>query len=389
MSTETDSDLAKSNFLARMSHEMRTPLNAIIGMSMIGQTTTGDPEKVTQCLSKINEAAVHLLGMINDILDLAKIEAGNMKLAYEEFDLPHMLNKLSGMRKFMLDAKKLNLILDFDSALPKTVISDEMKLGQIIDNLLTNAIKFTPPEGDIKLTVKNLKEKGQNCTLWVEVSDTGIGISEEDLKSVFSLFEQADGSLARKYEGTGMGLRLFSGIVHLMGGEINVNSELGKGTSFSFEITVEKGQEKTEEVAETGAAEAAEDKPRFSGKTIMIAEDVEINREIVMSLLEDLGPELEAAENGLEALEKYKADPDKFDLILMDIHMPEMDGHEATRQIRTFESEQSIERIPILAMTANVFKEDVEKCMEVGMDGHMGKPIDFEELMGKLDKFLL
>ena len=392
---ETEADLAKSNFLARMSHEMRTPLNAIIGMSTIAQTTD-DPEKINSCLKKINEASIHLLRMINDILDMAKIEVGSMKLINAEFDLPQMLHKACETVKFMLDAKKQTLKPDIDPALPEIIVADEQRLSQVLDNLLSNAIKFTPPEGTVTLSVKKLKDDEKTCALKFEVTDTGIGMSEEELKKIFStLFEQADGGMARKYGGTGLGLPISVNIVRLMGGIIRAESKPGKGSVFEFEICVGHGTGNTEASPEKTAAEQKQ-KHAFAGLSVLLAEDVEINREIVIALLEDTGIIIDCAENGLQALEMYKASPMKYRAILMDIHMPEMDGLEATRQIRDFENEllknagnaDSASRIPIIAMTANVFKDDVEKCLEVGMTNHLGKPVDIEELMKTLGRFL-
>ena len=386
---EDESELAKSNFLARMNHEMRTPLNAIIGMSTIANTSN-DLEKVASCLVKINEASIHLLGMINDLLDMAKIDSGNLRLTNAEFNLVQMLNRAADKAKFNLDAKKQKLILDFDPDLCETIIADQQRLAQVLDNLLSNAIKFTPPEGTITLSVKKLKEDESTTTLEVKVIDTGIGVSQEGLDKLFALFEQADGSITRKYGGTGMGLSISASIVHLMGGEIRVCSEVGKGSCFGFEITVEHGKKTPEENA-AGLKSAQDQKRIFEGKTILLAEDVEINREIILSLLEDTGIAIDCAENGAQAVEKYRADPGKYSLILMDIHMPEMDGYEATTQIRTFESDHNSGQpkgIPIIAMTANVFRDDVEKCFSVGMTGHLGKPIEFEELIKTLQKHL-
>ena len=404
---DTDLNLCKTNFLARMSHEMRTPLNAIIGMCTIAQSSD-DPRRVSSCLEKINEASLHLLGMINDVLDMAKIETGKLKLSNTELNVGQMLQKTVGTRRFTLEAKKQNLILDFDPDLPETIVSDEQRLTQVLDNLLSNAVKFTPPEGTITLSVKKLKESGSTCTLGIMVSDTGIGITDEELKTIFALFEQAEGGMARKYEGTGIGLAISSSIVRLMGGEIRISSERGKGSTFSFEITVEKaGKDELEYYCPDNAYDVKT--PGFSGFSILLAEDVEINREIVLSLLEDSGLDIDCAENGLEALEKFRASPSKYSLILMDIHMPEMDGFEATRQIRAFEKEfeenflefakteglsqtpQLLgrpKRVPIIAMTANVFKDDVKKCLACGMTGHLGKPIEHEALMEQLSSCL-
>ena len=393
MEKETESELAKSNFLARMSHEMRTPLNAIIGMSTIAQTSS-DLMKIHSCLVKINEASAHLLGMINDILDLAKIAEGNLKLINAEFDLIQMLRKITDSQKFMLDAKKLQLVLDFDPDLPEIIVGDEQRLAQVLDNFLSNAVKFTHPEGIITLTVKKLVETEKTCTLSMSVSDTGIGISKDKLKTIFMLFEQVDGSIARKYGGSGMGLAISASIVYLMGGEIRVASEPGKGSYFGFDVTFETGSNKAAKAVSSAKTRAGETlqarKLRFEGISILLAEDVEINRDIVTGLLEDSGLSIDIAEDGMEALQKYKAAPLKYALILMDVHMPGMDGLEAARQIRAFEKASKIqyEQIPITAMTANVYNDDIEKCLAAGMTSHLSKPINYDELMIQLEKYL-
>ncbi|MDR2029058.1 MAG: response regulator [Treponema sp.] len=516
------SNLAKSNFLSRMSHEMRTPMNAIIGMTTIAQSSR-DKEKMEYCLAKISEASVHLLGVINDILDMSKIEAGKFELSYSEFDFEKMLLRVTNVMNFRIDEKRQNLIIRVDQDVPKHIIADEQRLAQVLTNLLSNAGKFTPEEGTIILAVKKLAAKDNLDTLRVEVSDTGIGISPEQQNRLFSLFEQADGSIARKYGGTGLGLAISRSIVELMGGDIWVESERGKGSTFIFEITVERGtapqaaplstktdwqklrilavddspdvleffedfaksmgincvvasdgveaytfieaasdepfdlvfadwrmprmngielarkiKEKfgrnivvimisstewatiAEEAAAAGvdgfvpkplfssalvdcinthlenktpaSAETEEDQNQegriFSGLRILLAEDVEINREIVFSLLEDTGVGIDSAENGLQAVELFKENPSKYSIILMDIHMPEMDGFEATRRIRALDIDRA-KTIPIMAMTANVFREDIEKCLAVGMNDHLGKPIDVDELIKKLKQYLL
>ena len=391
---ENEAGLAKSNFLARMSHEMRTPLNAIIGMSTIAQTSD-DLEKIANCLKKINEASLHLLGMINDVLDMAKIEAGKMKLINEEFNLLNMLRRTSETRKFTLDAKKQNLDLDFDANLPETIVADEQRLIQVLDNFLSNAVKFTPPEGTIRFSVKKLKGDEKTCTLEIKISDTGIGIPADELDKIFVLFEQGDGGMARKYGGSDLGLPICASFIHLMGGTIQVDSQPGKGSTFRFEITVDMGSTKSpaDSLTTTAGNNAAQNQPIFAEHAVLIVDDVEINREIVISYLEDTGINMDCAENGLKAVEFFKANSEKYGAILMDIHMPEMDGYEATRQIRAFEKEHSapgaVRQVPIIAMTANVFKDDVEKCMAVGMTHHIGKPIDYEELIKQLSGYLL
>ena len=393
-----ESELEKSNFLARMSHEMRTPLNAILGMCSIAQSTD-EPEKIASCIAKINEASMHLLGIINDILDIAKIETGKLKLVNDKFHLAQFLKKTIGMIKFTLDAKKQNLILDFDPALPETVICDEQKLAQVLLNLLSNAVKFTPPEGVITMSVKKLKEEGSDCTLGIKVSDTGIGISPLNLKKIFAPFEQLDGNLDRKFGGAGIGLTISRSIIQLMGGDIKVESSPGKGSCFAFEINLESVE--TEPAIDSSSRKLSLDvkpgKHKYKDLTILLVEDVEINREIVLSLLEDTGLPIDCAENGTEAMELFRANPAKYGLILMDIHMPEMDGLEATRQIRAFEEDLKrknvqlpgrAQRVPIIAMTANVFRDDIDNCIAAGMTGHLGKPVEIEDLLEQLDKYL-
>ena len=296
----TESDLAKSNFLARMSHEMRTPLNAIIGMCSIAQTSD-DKEKISACLEKINEASLHLLGVINDVLDMAKIEAGKLKLTKAEFNLRQMLQKRIETKMFTLGAKKQNLVLNFDPDLPESIKTDEQRLDQVLDNLLSNAIKFTPPGGTITLSIRKTEEDNSSCTLDFTISDTGIGISEDGIKTIFELFEQLDGGKARKYGGTGIGLAISSSIVKLMGGEIKITSEPGKGSVFGFTVTIDKSKtDNSKEVSPDGNLSQTE---KFKGHSILLAEDVEINREIVLSILEDTGLVIDCAENGLEAFE--------------------------------------------------------------------------------------
>jgi PAS domain S-box-containing protein len=382
------SNLAKSNFLSRMSHEMRTPMNAIIGMTTIAQAAQGDREKTASCLEKINEASVHLLGVINDILDMSKIEAGKFELSPSEFDFARMICRVTGVMHFRIEEKKQHFILDMDKEMPDRMIADEQRLAQVIANLLANAVKFTPGEGTITLAVKCLGNEGRRLTLRFSVTDTGIGISKEQQGKLFSLFEQADGSIARKFGGTGLGLAISKNIVEMMGGRIWVESEANRGAAFIFEVPVEKPAA-TEAAPEQAPAESAQapGADRFNGQSIILAEDVEINREIVLSLLEDTGLSIDCAENGAEAVKLFQAAPEKYSLIFMDIHMPEMDGYEAARRIRGLDAERA-KTIPIVAMTANVFREDVEKCLAAGMNDHLGKPIDVEELFKRLRRYL-
>ncbi|MHC6203788.1 response regulator [Breznakiellaceae bacterium SP9] len=521
--TAEQSNQSKSTFLSRMSHEMRTPLNAIIGMTTIAQNSEDAARKV-YCLSKISEASIHLLGVINDILDMSKIESGRFDLRSVELNVEDMVQKVSSMMIFRFSEKQQDFIVKLDENLPAFIVSDEQRLLQVLMNLLGNAIKFTPAQGTIILNIKALEEgtdkSGEYVTLLFEVSDTGIGISSEQQKLLFTLFEQADGTAARKFGGMGLGLALSKNIVSLMGGQIWVKSEVGHGSTFSFKIRFKRGKTLLPQALSASSIEwekirilIADDSPDvleffadfakavgfqcacaadgkqalailenessaafdlffidwqmpnmngieltkwikthyahqavvimlsafawegiekeannagvsgflpkplfrsslldcissridlqkysthtaadngriFTDAAILLVEDVEINRDIVISLLEDTGLSIDCAENGIEAVQKFTAAPQKYALIFMDIHMPDMDGYEATRRIRASGLENAA-TIPIIAMTANVFREDVRKCMDAGMNDHIGKPIEFDVLMEKLKGFLL
>jgi len=251
--------------------------------------------------------------------------------------------------------------------------------------LLTNAVKFTPEQGTISLGAYFVNDEDRMCTVKVEVKDSGIGISPEQQQRLFTIFEQAESSISRKFGGTGLGLAISKQIVQMMNGKIWVESELNKGSTFEFTVQLlrgESGERQTDEIM------PLEEIRSFKGCRILLAEDVDINREIVISLLEPAEIEIDCAVNGAEAVNMYKASPEKYDLILMDMQMPEIDGLEATRLIRKFESANVHKPIPIIAMTANVFKEDVQKCVEAGMNDHIGKPLDFDEVMKKLNHYL-
>ena len=514
---------AKSEFLARMSHEIRTPMNAIIGMTSIAQESD-DLERKEYCLDKISSASKHLLGVINDILDMSKIEANKFEISNSEFDFEKMLMNITNMVAFRMDEKNHNFVVNFDPAIPHCVISDEQRLSQVIVNLLSNAVKFTPERGTITLDIKRIKTKSEDkkIRLNFSVSDTGIGISKDQQSKLFSAFEQADGSISRRFGGTGLGLVISKRIIELMGGEISIESEIGLGTKVIFDVVAEEGKPReraviskkidrenlrilavddslaTREyfqhlmtrlklnynVAESGkealvmieagtesgnpynfffvdwmmpemdgielaaqikertpvgsviimisaarwsdietkaiaagiddfipkplfpsalincinsclGAITAEEKKAteesnrfdFSEYSLLLVEDVDINREIVMALLEDTNIKIDVAVNGIEAIEHFTAKSNQYDLIFMDIHMPIMDGYEATRKIRA-SAQDTAKKIPIIAMTANAFKEDVERCIACGMNDHISKPIDRDIMLEKMKTWL-
>jgi len=514
----------KSVFLANMSHEIRTPMNAIIGMIMIGKSAP-NIERKDYCFMKIEDASNHLLGVINDILDMSKIEANKFELAPVEFELEKMLRRVVNVVNFRIDEKHQKLSVYIDRSIPHTIIGDDQRIAQVITNLLGNAVKFTPEQGAINLTVRLVEKVNNLCILQISVSDTGIGITPKQQEKIFNSFEQAESSTTRKYGGTGLGLAISKNIVELMNGSIWVESKPGKGSTFTFTIQVVCGKEEKQkhlldvslkdvriltvdddpdiltyfldiaqgfglscdtalsgeealkfisqkngyhiyfidwkmpgmdgiqlareikargpeksivimisaaewsavaEEAKTAGVDKFLSKPLFpstiaevineclgvdkqqaeqsqdadiagifAGRRILLAEDVEINREIVQTLLEPTKLEIDCAENGAEAVRMFTETPDKYEIIFMDIQMPEMDGYEATQHIRAFEAEKNsasqnstVRRVPIIAMTANVFREDIEKCLAAGMDNHIGKPLDFEEVMNRLHLYL-
>jgi len=386
----TAASKAKSEFLSNMSHEMRTPMNAIINMTIIAKNSY-DIERKNYALEKIGDASTHLLGVINDILDMSKIEANKFELVPVEFDFEKMIGQVVNVINFRVEEKHQTFLVNIDNKIPKILIGDDQRISQVMANLLSNAVKFTPENGIISLNTKLIKEDDDTCTLQISVTDTGIGISIEHQKNLFQSFQQAESSTARNYGGTGLGLSISKSFVHMMGGKIWVDSEQGKGSTFAFTIEVKRGKDNGEE--EKTEISQTNDFENFKDRKILLAEDMEINREIVMMLLEPANLKIDCAVNGVQAVEMFTEDPQKYDLILMDVHMPGMDGYEATRQIRVHEEELrskllSYKKIPIIAMTANVFKEDIDNCMKAGMDDHIGKPLDFEIVMKKLRNFI-
>ncbi|MDR0455458.1 MAG: response regulator [Treponema sp.] len=377
---------AKSAFLANMSHEIRTPLNAIIGMTTIGKSAA-DLERKDYCFDKVTDASTHLLGVINDILDMSKIDANKFELSPVEFNFERMIARVIDVINFRVDEKQQKLTVHIDTAIPPTLITDDQRLAQVIINLLGNAVKFTPEHGSINLDARFLGEENGLCTLIIEVSDTGIGISAEQQKHLFNSFQQADSVTARRYGGTGLGLAISQNIVRMMGGKIKINSDPGKGSVFTFTIQVKKGVDTHNETNDCPVSEMPDITGIFSGYRVLLVEDVEINREIVRTLFEPTLLEIVDAENGIQAVSAFNEAPDAYDLIFMDIQMPEMNGYEATQCIRALDTPKA-KTIPIIAMTANVFQEDIAKCMDAGMNGHVGKPLNFNEVLNKLRSFL-
>ena len=509
----------KSSFLANMSHEIRTPMNAIVGMTTLGKTAN-NAERKDFCFTKIEEASQHLLGVINDILDISKIEAGKFEISVTEFHFEKMLQNVVNIISHRIEEKKQKFIVHIDDAIPMMLMGDDQRLAQIITNLLGNAVKFTPGGGTITLSARLVKKENEYYIVQISVADMGIGISREQQIRLFDAFQQAESSIARQFGGTGLGLAISKNIVEMMGGKIWVESELGKGATFTFTVRVKRGEshdsaylhrdlhwgnvsimavdddpdildyfkeimrrfgtscdtatsgkEALELVEQHGvynvyfvdwkmpemdgialskalkakssdpsrtivimisAAEwrdieheakgagvdkflskplfpsAVADainkalgvnqrptttKPRvelagiFAGYRILLAEDVKINSMILQGLLEPTELEIDCVENGTMAVDRFKENPEKYDLIFMDVQMPIMDGYEATRCIRGLDIPRA-KTIPIIAMTANVFREDVENAIAAGMNSHLGKPLNFDDVLDRLRTYL-
>jgi signal transduction histidine kinase/ActR/RegA family two-component response regulator len=380
-----EESLSKSAFLARMSHEMRTPMNAIIGMANIA-IASNDTARKEYCLARISEASTHLLGVINDVLDISKIEAGKLELSETDFLFASMLRQVETVIACKISEKKQHLRVTVEDAVPRALVADRQRLAQVIANLLSNANKFTHEGGHITLNVRRLADEEGMCVLEFSVADDGIGIAPEQQGKLFHSFEQADGSISRKYGGTGLGLAISKKIIEFMRGRIWLESEKDKGACFFFTIQAREGAASRD--ASLEEAPQAVQGQVFAGKRLLLAEDVEINREILVTLLEDTGIQIDSAENGQVACDMFAANPEAYDMIFMDLQMPEMDGYEATKRIRSMETPRA-RTIPIVAMSANVFREDIEKCLACGMDNHLGKPLEIHDVLEKMRKYLL
>jgi signal transduction histidine kinase/CheY-like chemotaxis protein len=381
---------AKSDFLSNMSHEIRTPLNVIVGMSTIG-TDAEDIDRKNYALNNIHEASKHLLRIVNTVLDMAKIEAGKLELSYSAFDFRKTINMIVALVRFKADEKNHELTVDIDDKIPAIVVGDDQLIAQVITNILSNSIKFTPPGGKINLNIRLINEVDDTFELQIEVKDNGIGISADRKDTLFNSFEQAEKGIKREYGGTGLGLTIAKRIINKMGGDISVESELNKGATFTFNVFVKRYIESEDDCLNDNNANdlSASDEIIFKDKAILIVEDIDINREIVTALLQDKGFIIDHAENGRQALEMIEANPDKYDVIFMDLQMPYMCGLEATIKIRKLPAIKNRERkLWIVAMTANIFKTDIEACLNAGMDNHTGKPVDRDIVLNILREYL-
>lgn len=378
--------LAKSAFLANMSHELRTPMNGVMGMIDLAKRRMADAKGLDQ-LDKAKLSAQRLLAVLNDILDLSKIEAERMVLEEMPIQLSHNAENIVGTLGHKATEKRLTLAVDFPAELANTPLKgDPLRLGQILINLVGNAIKFTE-KGTVTLRARSVGETAEAVLVRFEVSDTGIGIEPEAQSRLFRSFEQADNSMTRKYGGTGLGLAICKRLVQLMGGEIDVESTPGQGSTFWFVVPLKKRETKAVPSAPTitGLAASQRLQADYAGTRILLAEDEPIAHEISRSLLEDVGLVVDIAEDGQQAL--TLAGQNTYALILMDMQMPVMNGVEATQAIR---AESLNNTTPILAMTANAFDEDRQACLDAGMNAHIAKPVDpdslYETLLGWLER---
>ena len=515
----TVANRAKGDFLSNMSHEIRTPLNAIIGMTIIGKNAE-DKERKNYALNRIEDASMHLLGVINDILDMSKIDANKLDLSFIEFDFERMFQRVMNIVCFRVEEKQQTFKVYIDRKIPNILVGDDQRLMQVITNLVVNAVKFTPENGAIRIGTYFLGKQNDICSIKITVTDTGIGISDEQQKRLFQPFQQAENNISRKFGGTGLGLSISKKIVELMGGNIWIESELGKGATFSFTVKLKCAKEKesgshacftdlnkvrilvVDDDQDTltffkvmmrelnascdtaGSAEEALDiversgtydiyfidwelpgingielagilkgkegdpnnvfvvlisaaswgpigdnvkkteidkflskpllpstikdaissclnaddehakesllhsVPIFADHCMLLAEDVEVNREIIIALLEPTQLKIDCAENGAIAVQMFRDAPSKYDIVFMDLQMPEVDGLVATQNIRSMDIPKA-KTIPIIAITANVLQEDIDKCLSAGMNDHVGKPLDYEKILNILRYYLL
>ena len=388
-------NLAKSEFLSRMSHEIRTPMNGIVGMSTIAMQNIDNTDKIKDCLEKVIMSSKHLLALINDVLDMSKIESGKVELRHESFNFRAFLQDFENLYGEQAKSKGISYETILASDLEVQIIGDSLRLNQVLSNLLSNALKFTPAKGMIKLRVSKTGEDQENVYLRFEVIDTGCGIAEENYDKIFESFEQENVDVTYKYGGTGLGLSIVKRFTGLMGGGIHVTSVQGSGSTFTVDLPFGKIKESGKPTRFSdinGRNDLAKDcyavDYDFKGKRILLVEDNELNREIAEELIGVTGASGGSAEDGVQAVEMFKESAEGYyDLILMDVQMPHMDGYEATRCIRAL-GRSDAQKVPIFAMTANAFAEDVQKSREAGMNAHISKPLDIRAVYKQMNRYL-
>ena len=384
---------AKTIFMSQMSHDIRTPLNAILGMSAIAQEHIDDPARVNDCLEKIQTSGHQLLEIINNVLDLSSIESGKTTLANEPFDLKLFIDDTAGTIRALTDKKHQRFTVETEPGLNQSVIGDQAKLRQLLMNILSNAVKYTPDGGEVYFSVKELSPDHHGvCRYLFTVKDTGIGMTQEFLHKIYDPFVRADDHRISGIQGNGLGMAIAINIARMMNGDISINSEIGKGSVFEVTVALKKG---AEEPSYIGGISMEEHPKRermsdydFGGKRILLAEDLEFNAEIASEFLAEAGLVTEVACNGAEAVEMFSKSPvGYYSLIFMDIQMPILDGHHASDKIRTLDRPDA-KTVPIIAMTANAFIEDVKVAKEHGMNGHVAKPLEVRALTAALRRWI-
>lgn len=385
-----EANQSKTTFLSRMSHEIRTPMNGIIGMLTLAEGKLEKDNPAMQYLEKVDELSDHLLSLINDILDMSRIEAGRVQLESKPFSLRQLADRLYDMFAKNLEARGVHYEVRFEDMTVDYVIGDELRISQAIINFLSNAVKFTS-EGEIIVTFRQMMRSAGHVDLMVRVHDTGIGMAPEFINRIFRPFEQESIETTKRYGGTGLGMAITDHIVRLMGGEIVVESEPGKGSDFSVYLHLPEAEApeqtaKVKALSEDDAEEKMQDS--FKGRHILLAEDNEINAMIAVEILQEMGAEVDVAENGEVAVERFSAQPaGHYDFILMDVQMPVMDGRTATRHIRALNREDA-KTIPIFGLSADAFVENERLSKESGMNSHFSKPVDFRRLQKEIGVFL-
>lgn len=375
---------AKSEFLSHMSHDIRTPINGMMGMLDIAQAHLDNPEKIDSCLSKMRGAADQLLSLINDVLDMSKIETGSIQLVEEPFDMIRLLNGTLAIQEIIASEKGLIIEQDVESQIEHPYVCGSPNyVRSILVNIISNAIKYTNPGGDISVSARELSCDGEYVEFEFVVSDNGIGMSAEFAEHIFEPFTQEDAQSRSSYQGTGLGMSIVKNLINKMKGTIHLHTVKGEGTTFTITLPV-----KLDTVC-TGEPETEEEETTIEGMKILLVEDNDLNLEVAQYILEDAGAEIIVARNGLESVELFEqSDSDSFDVILMDVMMPVMDGLTATKKIRKLKRKDA-RTIPIIAMTANVFNEDIIAAKEAGMNEHIAKPLDFDKLIHTLAKYFL
>ena len=389
LSQADEASQSKTTFLSRMSHEIRTPMNGIIGMLSLAEGKLDSTHPAMQYLTKIDELSAHLLSLINDILDMSRIEAGKVELEDKPFSLRKLGDKLYDMFAKNLEQRNIEYTVEFEDVTVDYVIGDELRISQVIINFLSNAVKFTE-KGEIRVTLRQMALAGGTADIMIRVRDTGIGMSPEFINRIFRPFEQESMDTQKKYGGTGLGMAISDQIVKLMGGEIVVESMVGKGSDFMVFLHLPVSEELEEASEEKASADeaAAEFDDAFDGKSILVAEDNELNAVIAVEVLKNMGAKVELATNGQEAVDHFEHNPaGYYDFILMDVQMPVMDGRAAARKIRGLDRADAAD-IPVFALSADAFIEDERLSRESGMNGHYAKPVDFNELQRSIGAFL-